>query len=90
MVIVHHTDCRTIGLNTPAAQRALSEDYGVEAKEAAALAIDDPENSVREDIALLRDSLKVPGPVMVSGHVYDIEKMVLIEVQAPALLRGKK
>ena len=34
-----------------------------------------------------RLSFKVPGTVTVSGHVYDIEKEELMQVEAPAPLR---
>lgn len=88
LVIVHHTDCRAAKLAGRAAQRALHDDYGVDEEAAAALGVSDPTHSVREDIALLKASLKVPGPVLVSGHVFDTESRQLSEVAAPERFGG--
>ena len=84
LVIVHHTDCRAAKLAGRAAQRALSNDYGVDEEAAATLGVSDPANSVQEDIAKVKASLKIPGPLLVSGHVFNTASRQLTQVAAPA------
>lgn len=71
LVIVHHTDCGMSRFADPTARQALAERLGIRSEEIAeTMAITDPAQSVRDDIARLSG---LPGSetLVVSGLVYD-------------------
>jgi carbonic anhydrase len=88
LVILHHTDCGMSRFADPVAQQALADRLGVGSDQVAeTMAIIDPAESVRDDIARLS---RMPGPpdtLVVSGLVYDTAKGTVEEIVAPTPLR---
>lgn len=73
LVIIQHTDCAMSLLADDAHRRALAESTGLPDGQLERLAIRDHAEAIREDIRRLRESGIVPGDLIVSGHLYEIE-----------------
>ena len=73
LVIIQHTDCAMSSLADPEHRRQLAEATGLPDGQLERLAISDHAEAIREDIRRLRMSGIVPGDLVVSGHVYEIE-----------------
>ena len=76
IVVIHHTDCGMLTFANEDIQHKLGEDVGPEA-EAAAKQIDflpfsDLEQSVRDDVATIRNSPLIPQDIPITGFVYDV------------------
>lgn len=83
LVIMQHTQCGAERFADPDLQRALKEHVGVDVS---SVAITDHELSLREDIERLRSAAEVPGHIVVSGFIYDVQHGSVREVIAPAAL----
>ena len=64
IVVLHHTDC---GAQT------FKKELGVDVSDQDFLPFTDVEESVREDMAILRQSPLIPKDVIISGAVYDVD-----------------
>ncbi len=80
LIIIHHTQCGVQRFADPAFQRELMEKTGVDVS---TIAISDHELSLRDDIERLRSAPEVPGYVVVSGLLYDVQNGRLREVIKP-------
>ena len=84
IVVIHHTDCGLFDATNDAIRARLGRDIGPEAAAAAAgidfLPFPDLDQSVREDVALIRASPVIPESVSVRGFVYYVETGRLQEV----------
>ncbi len=88
LVILHHTDCGMSRFADPSAREALAQRLGIEPdKVATTMAITDPAQSVRDDIARLREAPGPPDDLVVSGLVYDVAHGTVEQVVAPTPLR---
>lgn len=83
LIIMQHTQCGAERFADPNFQRGLKEQVGVDVS---SLAITDHEQSLREDIERLRSAPEVPGYIVVSGFIYDVQHGSVREVIAPAAL----
>jgi carbonic anhydrase len=83
LVIIQHTQCGAERFADPDFQRALKEHTGVDVS---SVAITDHEQSLREDVERLRNAPEVPGYIIVSGFIYDVQHGSVREVIAPAAL----
>ncbi|NJO33587.1 MAG: carbonic anhydrase [Rhodospirillales bacterium] len=83
LVIMQHTQCGAERFADPDFQRALKEHIGVDVSSSA---ISDHEQSLREDVERLRSAPNVPGYIVVSGYIYDVQHGRVREVIAPAAL----
>ena len=83
LIIMQHTQCGAEGFADPDLQRALKEQVGVDVS---SVAITDHEQSLREDVERLRSAPEVPGHIVVSGYIYDVQNGSVREVIAPAPL----
>ena len=91
LVILHHTDCGMSRFADPAAQEALAQRLGIGPDEVAkTMAIVDPAQSVRDDIARLRQAPGPPDTLVVSGLVYNVADGTVEEIVAPAPLRNTR
>jgi carbonic anhydrase len=70
VVVIHHTDC-ALGATTDEQVRRDLADLGIDVGNLWIGAFDDPDASVREDVATLRSSL-TDTDIAVSGYVYDV------------------
>jgi len=82
-VIMQHTQCGAERFADSGLQHALKEHIGVDVS---SIAITDHEQSLQEDIERLRSAPEVPGHIIVSGYIYDVQHGSVREVIAPAPL----
>lgn len=83
LVIVQHTQCGAERFADPDFQHALKEHLGVDVS---SVAIADHEESLREDVDRLRNAPAVPGYIIVSGYIYDVQSGQVCEIIPPAPL----
>lgn len=72
IVVLHHTDCGAQTFKNEEFAAFLNEELGVDVSGQDFLPFTDVEESVREDVALLRQSPLIPADVEISGAVYDV------------------
>ena len=80
IVVLHHTDCGAQTFNNEDFQEHLKCELGVDVSGQDFLPFQDVEESVREDIKLLRECPLIPDVVIISGAVYDVDTGRMIEV----------
>lgn len=73
IVVLHHTDCGAQTFTNEGFARQLRDSLGVEVGDRDFLPFTDVEASVREDMAILRQSLLIPDDVVINGAVYDVD-----------------
>ena len=72
IVVLHHTDCGAQTFKNEEFAAFLNQELGVDVSGQDFLPFTDVEESVREDVALLRQSPLIPDDVEISGAVYDV------------------
>ena len=80
IVVLHHTDCGAQTFTNDAFADQLQCDLGVDVHGHDFLPFTDVEESVREDMAILRQSPLIPDDVNISGAVYDVDTGRMTEV----------
>ena len=80
IVVLHHTDCGAQTFTNPEFACHLENVLGVDVKGQDFLPFTDVEESVREDMELLRKSPLIPDDVEISGGVYDVDTGRIHEV----------
>ena len=80
IVVLHHTDCGAQTFNNEDFQEHLKHELGVDVSGKDFLPFQDVEESVREDMKLLRECPLIPDDVIISGAVYDVDTGRMIEV----------
>ena len=80
IVVLHHTDCGAQTFNNEDFQEHLKRELGVDVSCKDFLPFQDVEESVREDMKLLRECPLIPDDVIISGAVYDVDTGRMIEV----------
>jgi len=83
VVIMQHTQCGAERFADPDFQRVLKQQIGVDVSSSA---ITDHEQSLLEDVERLRNAPEVPGYIVVSGFIYDVQHGSVRQVIAPAAL----
>lgn len=83
LVLMQHTQCGAERFADPNLQHALKEKTGIDVS---SVAIVDHELSLREDVERLRNAPEVPGYIIVSGFIYDVQHGHVREVMAPTAL----
>lgn len=73
IVVLHHTDCGAQTFNNDEFTAYLNKELGVNVSDKNFLPFTDVEESVREDMAILRRSPLIPEDVVISGAVYDVD-----------------
>ena len=73
IVVLHHTDCGAQTFQNEEFQEHLKAELGVDVSDQDFLPFQDVEESVREDMQLLRESPLIPDDVVISGAVYDVD-----------------
>ncbi len=76
VVVIHHTDCGMLTFTNDQIREKIDQELGSEAA-AVAAGIDfqpfsDVEQSVRDDLAIIRSSPLIPDDIPVSGFYYDV------------------
>ena len=82
IVVLHHTDCGAQTFQNKDFQEHLKRELGVDVSDQDFLPFQDIDESVREDMRLLKDSPLIPDDVVISGAVYDVDtgRMIVIEL----------
>lgn len=73
IVVLHHTDCGAQTFTNAEFTEQLKRDLAVDAGDQDFLPFTDIEESVREDIALLKNSPLIPEVIIISGAIYDVD-----------------
>lgn len=81
IVVLHHTDCGAQTFTNDSFKLQLKKDLAVDVSNYDFLPFKDLEESVREDVAILRDSPLIPVDVLISGAIYDVDTGRMIEVK---------
>ncbi len=80
IVVLHHTDCGAQTFNNEDFQEHLKCELGVDVSGQDFLPFQDIDESVREDMKLLRECPLIPEDVIISGAVYDVDTGSMREV----------
>jgi carbonic anhydrase len=80
VIVVHHTDCGMLTFDNPTMHGICQERLGVDASDIDFLPFADLEQSVRDDVEIVRSSPLIPNDVEVTGFVYDVKTGKLQEV----------
>jgi carbonic anhydrase len=72
-VVVHHTDCGMLTFSNDDLRGKLAADTGGDASGIDFLPFSDLEQSVRDDVALIKASPFIDPDITVTGFVYDVE-----------------
>ena len=80
VIIVHHTDCGMLTFDNATMHGICQERLGVDASDIDFLPFADLEQSVRDDVEIVRSSPLIPNEVEVNGFVYDVKTGRLHEV----------
>jgi carbonic anhydrase len=83
-VVVHHTDCGMAMFTDDVVHEQIREATGADVSGDEYLTFSDVDQSVRDDVARLRDLKTLPEGVTVAGYVYDVRTGRLREVEAAA------
>ena len=80
IVVLHHTDCGAQTFNNEDFQEHLKCELGVDVSGQDFLPFQDIDESVREDMKLLRECPLIPNDVIISGAVYDVDTGSMREI----------
>ena len=80
VLVVHHTDCGMLTFDNPTLHGIVQEQLGVDASDIDFLPFSDIEQSVRDDVAIIRSSPLIPNDILVTGFVYDVKTGKIHEV----------
>ena len=82
IVVLHHTDCGAQTFQNKDFQEYLKRELGVDVSDQDFLPFQDIDESVREDMKLLRECPLIPDDVIISGAVYDVDtgRMTIVEL----------
>lgn len=80
IVVMHHTDCGMLTFSNADLAAKIKGDLGVDTGDRDFLPFTDLEQSVRDDLATLRNSELVPDDIPITGLIYDVNTGVASEV----------
>ena len=79
-LVIHHTDCGMTKFTDDVLHEKIREATGADVSGDEYLSFTDVDESVRDDVARLRDVKTLPDGVTISGFVYDVRTGELREV----------
>ena len=80
IVVIHHTDCGMLTFQNEDLTAKIKEDLGVDTTGRDFLPFSNLEQSVRDDVEVLRNSNLIPDDIQVTGAIYDVETGEIREV----------
>jgi len=80
IVVIHHTDCGMLTFTDDQIHQKVRQELHADADAIAFLPFNDLERSVRDDIAILKDSKLIPASIAIRGFIYEVESGRLREV----------
>src|SRR5690606_21291699 len=72
IVVIHHTDCGMLTFTNEQLSDQIRRELDVETAGRDFLPFSDVEQSVRDDVAILKASPLIPAEVPISGATYDV------------------
>lgn len=72
IVVIHHTDCGMLTFSNQDLADKCREELGVDVSDFDFLPFTDLEQSVRDDVEILRSSSLIPNGMAISGAIYDV------------------
>lgn len=73
VIVVHHTDCGMLTFDNDTMYGICREQLGADATDIDFLPFSDVEQSVRDDVELIRSSSLIPNDMKVTGFIYDVK-----------------
>jgi carbonic anhydrase len=80
IVVIHHTDCGMQTFTNAQLAAQIQQELGVAIGARDFLPFADLEQSVRDDVKILRDSLLIPNDIPITGAIYDVRTGQLREI----------
>ena len=80
VVVIHHTDCGMLTFSNEDLRKKLKQELNAYAEHVDFLPFKDLEQSVRDDIATIKNSPFIPKNIEVSGFIYDVRSGRLLPV----------
>jgi carbonic anhydrase len=80
IVVIHHTDCGMLTFSNDDLHTKLKQELGADADHIDFLPFKELEQSVRDDVAFLRESPLIPQSIEISGFVYEVKSGKLVPV----------
>lgn len=80
VVVIHHTDCGMLTFSNEDLRKKLKQDMNVNADNIDFLPFSNLEQSVRDDVAAIKNSPLIPKNIEVSGFIYDVKSGKLLPV----------
>lgn len=81
VVVIHHTDCGMLTFDNDTLRGICREQLGADASDIDFLPFGDLEQSVRDDVELIRSSPLIPNDIRVTGFIYDVKTGRIHEVE---------
>lgn len=81
-VVIHHTDCGMLSFTNDDLRQKLNDETGADASTIDFLPFADLEQSVRDDVARIKESPFIPKDIAVRGFIYDVHSGKLAEVSS--------
>ena len=72
VVVIHHTDCGMLTFSNEDLRKKLKQELNADAEHIDFLPFKDLEQSVRDDVATIKNSPFIPKNIEVSGFIYDV------------------
>ena len=73
IVVIHHTDCGMLTFSNEDLRKKVKQDLHVDVDNIDFLPFKDLEQSVRDDVAFLRESSLIPPSITINGFIYDVK-----------------
>lgn len=80
IVVIHHTDCGMLTFSNADLHAKVKQDLKANADDIDFLPFSNLEQSVRDDVAFLRNSPLIPKSIEISGFIYDVASGKLLPV----------
>jgi carbonic anhydrase len=80
IVVIHHTDCGMLTFTNQQLAEKIKQDVGADVEGRDFLPFLDLEQSVRDDVATIRQSPLIPQDIPIAGAIYDVRSGKLQEV----------
>jgi carbonic anhydrase len=80
VVVIHHTDCGMLTFSNADLHKKLKQELNADAEHVDFLPFKDLEQSVRDDVATIKNSPFIPKNIEVSGFIYDVRSGRLLPV----------
>jgi carbonic anhydrase len=80
VVVIHHTDCGMLTFSNEDLRKKLKQELNADAEHIDFLPFKNLEQSVRDDVATVKNSPFIPKNIEVSGFIYDVRSGRLLPV----------